>query len=120
MRHDGISTLGRAGTLGFVLLSACTLIAFAACWILPVYTYFMGNPFASCFGASNLPGEILDYNSIETTLSIFPPNVECTWRLGEERISRTVSLTPVSFPLLLAVQLAFIAVVSARRELRGS
>ncbi len=119
MQSDGKTLRERIGTAGFVLLSVCAIAAFVMCWVLPIITYFAGNPFSACFEESELPTDVIAHSSSTMTWRLFPPTVECTWHLDEETtITEIAPLTPVNFPLLFGVQLAFIGVMSARRELR--
>lgn len=117
MRHNN-SGARRLATVGFILLGACAVAAFVMCWVGPLVTYLAGNPYVPCFEASELPTEVIAHSSYTMTWQLVPPSVECAWHLDEETIVETASLTPVNFPLLLGIQLAFVAVMSALREVR--
>ncbi len=116
LQHNGVNARNRAGTVGFVLLGVLAAVAFALCWLEPLRTiYSAGDPIRGCFEVAEQPTGVIESTSVSAAWKLLPPTLECAWFLDSGLVTTSHTLTPVSFPLLVAVQVAFVVVWVWRR-----
>ncbi|MFT3943502.1 MAG: hypothetical protein QM705_06725 [Ancrocorticia sp.] len=116
MRNGGMNILGRVGTFVFVLLGVLAAVAFTLCWLGPLAEiYSKGDPIRGCFEITEQPAGVIESTSVSAAWKLLPPTLECAWFLDSGLVTTTHTLTPVSFTLLVAVQVAFVAVWVWRR-----
>lgn len=116
MQHNGPGARARIGTIGFVLLGVCAAAAFVLCWLEPLATiYSLGDPGRGCSELTEQPPGVVESTGVSAAWKLLPPKLDCAWFLNSGLITTTHSLTSLSFPLLVTVQVAFIVMWAWRR-----
>ena len=103
-----------------VVLGTCAALSFILCTLVPVSQMFSsGSAEVGCLQISGTPDGVSEMVIPDAEWRIFPPSIVCDWPTEAGAVMRTVEpLTPLSFPLLLGIQIAFILVLYLRHRSR--